>query len=144
MKIFSNTGEIVFCPLSPSKHAKLFILIFTVYISEQNNSHFGLRNTKSCVQLQCKDNLNSSRKSVYCIKPLTYKQCFFTLNELKKCIQEEIGPIEDDKMGYIKPGHGQSGKIRDLCDDEHLSEMNVLFKCQHSNMLLWCYDGNVG
>jgi hypothetical protein len=26
------------------------------------------------------------------------------LNELKKCIQQEIGPI-DDTMGYIEPGN---------------------------------------
>lgn len=88
--------------------------------------------------------INSSRKSIYHIKPLTHKQRFSTLNELKKCIQEEIGPIEDDTMGYIEPGHGQRGKIRDLCDDDDLSEMYALFKRQHSNVLLWCYNGNIG
>ena len=82
--------------------------------------------------------INSSRKSVYYIKPLAHEQRFSTLNELKKCIQEEVGPIEDDTMGYIEPGHGQRGKIGDLCDDD------IQFKRQHSDVLLWCYDGNVG
>ena len=57
---------------------------------------------------------------------------------------EEIGPIEDDVVGYIEPGHGQRGKIRDLSDEDNLSEMYVLFKRQNNNVLLWCYDGNVG
>ena len=58
-----------------------------------------------------------------CIKPLLYKQPFSTLNELKKCIVEEIGPIEDDDVGYIEPSHGQRGKIRDLSNEDDLSEM---------------------
>ena len=88
--------------------------------------------------------INRSQKSIFYIKPLLYKQRFSTLNELKKCIVEEIGPIEDDVVGYIEPGHGQRGKIRDFSNEDDLSEMYVLFKRQNNNVLLWCYDGNVG
>ena len=88
--------------------------------------------------------INRSWKSVFYIKPLLYKQRFYALNELKKCIVEEIGPIEDVVVGYIEPGHGQRGKIRDLSDEDDLSEMYVPLKRQNNNVLLWCYDGNVG
>ena len=56
----------------------------------------------------------------FTFKPLLYKQCFSTLNELKKCIVEEIGPMEVDIVGYIEPGHGQRGNIRDLSDEDNL------------------------
>ena len=88
--------------------------------------------------------INRSWKSAFYIKPLLYKQRFSTLNELKKRIVEKIGPIEDDVVGYIEPSHGQRGKIQDLSDEDDLSEMYVLFKRQNNNVLLWCYDGNVG
>ena len=64
--------------------------------------------------------INRSQKSIFYIKPLLYKQRFSTLNELKKCIVEEIGPMEVDIVGYIEPGHGQRGNIRDLSDEDNL------------------------
>ena len=66
--------------------------------------------TESGVQLPGNVKMsNRSWKSAFYVKLLLHKQRFSTLNELKKCIVEKIGPIEDDVVGYIEPGHGQRG-----------------------------------
>ena len=85
--------------------------------------------------------INNSKKSVYDIRPLAHKQRFSSLSDLKTCVQEEIGPVMNDTMGFIEPGHGKKGKIRELCTED-LSEMYVLYK-RKREVLLWCY-GDVG
>ena len=86
--------------------------------------------------------INNSKKSVYDIRLLAHKQHFSSLSDLKMCVQEEIGPVMNDTMGFIEPGHGKKGKIRELCTEEDLSEMYVLYK-RKREVLLWCY-GDVG
>lgn len=88
--------------------------------------------------------INSSKKSEYSIKSLAYKQRFSTLNELRTCVKDEIGPIKGSVLGYIEPGHGLKGKMRELCKDDDLSEMYVLCN-RKREVLLWCYvDTGVG
>ena len=36
--------------------------------------------------------------------------------------------MKDDVIGYIEPGHGQKGKLRELSTDDDLKEMYVLYK----------------
>lgn len=50
--------------------------------------------------------------------------------------------MKDDVLGYIEPGHGQKGKLRELTTDDDLKEMYVLYK-RKQEILLWCY-GDVG
>ena len=83
--------------------------------------------------------INSSKKSVFYIKPLTQKQRFSKLSDLKACVQDETGQTKTDTVGYIEPGHGQKGKMRELRTDEDLGEMYVLHKRKRA-VLLWCYD----
>lgn len=85
--------------------------------------------------------INSFKKSMFSIKLLTIRHRFSTLNELKRCVQQEIEKVKDDLVGYIEPGHGQKGKMREL-KTEDLSEMYILHK-RKRDILLWCYS-NVG
>ena len=82
--------------------------------------------------------INSCKKSVFSLKPLVQKTKFYVLSDLKTCVRDEIGEMKDDLVGYIEPGHGQKGKMRELSTDEDLSEMYILHKCKR-DVLLWCY-----
>ena len=82
--------------------------------------------------------INSFKKSLFSIKSLTTHHRFSTLTELKRCVQQEIEKTKDDLLGYIEPGHGQKGKMRELKAEEDLSEMYILHK-RKRDILLWCY-----
>lgn len=51
--------------------------------------------------------INSSKKSVYSMKSLVHKHRFSNLSDLKKCVQDEVGTVKDNLVGYVEPGHGQ-------------------------------------
>jgi hypothetical protein len=50
------------------------------------------------------------------------------LSDLVRCVKEGIGGMKDDVIGYIEPGHGQKGKLRELTTDDDLQEMYILYK----------------
>ena len=83
--------------------------------------------------------INSFKKSIFAIKSLTIHHCFSTPTELKRCVQQEIERAKDDLIGYIEPGHGQKGKMRELKTEEDISEMYILHK-RKRDILLWCYS----
>ena len=74
---------------------------------------------------------------MFSIKPLSHRQRFLTLDDLKKCVKHE-GEMKDDVIGYIEPGHGHKGKLHELCTDEDLCEMYAIHK-RKREVLLWCY-----
>ena len=84
---------------------------------------------------------NRKKKSQYEIKSLKAENKFYTIDDLRKCIKEEIEQFADT-VGYVEPGHGIKGKMMCLGDDEDLSEMYVVHK-RKSEVLLWCY-GDLG
>lgn len=86
--------------------------------------------------------INSLKKSIYSIKHLVNRHQFSTLSDLVRCVKEGISGMKDDVLGYIEPGHGQKGKLRELTTDDDLKEMYVLYK-RKQEILLWCY-GDVG
>ena len=79
--------------------------------------------------------INRTKKSEFVMKVLKSKSRFVSLADLKSSIVEEIGPLEMDIVGYMKPGHGSKGKLQELDD---LMEMYALHKRKHE-ILLWCY-----
>lgn len=56
--------------------------------------------------------------------------------------QKEIPELQGI-LGYIEPGHGSKGKMRELHDDEHVTEMYMLHK-RKSDVLLWLYGNTEG
>ena len=45
---------------------------------------------------------------------------FDTLNDLRKCVKTQLGQLQGT-LGYIEPGHGSKGKMRELHDDEDVA-----------------------
>ena len=82
--------------------------------------------------------INHAKKSEFVMKTLKSKSCFVTLADLKSSIVEEVGPLGMDVVGYVKPGHGNKGKLQELDDDADLMEMYALHK-RKREILLWCY-----
>ena len=82
--------------------------------------------------------INRTKKSEFVMKALKSKSRFVSLAYLKSNIVEEIGPLEMDVVGYMKPGHGSKGKLQELDDDNDLKEMYMLHK-RKREILLWCY-----
>ena len=76
------------------------------------------------------------------MKALKSKSRFVSLADLKSSIVEEIGPLEMDVVGYMKPGHGSKGKLQELDDDNALKEMYMLHK-RKREILLGCYKMNL-
>ena len=62
---------------------------------------------------------------------------FKSQNELRKHVKEEIAELQET-LGYIEPCHGSKGKIRELHDDEDVTEKFMLHK-RKSDVLLWLY-----
>ena len=86
--------------------------------------------------------INPKKKSLYRMMSLPQDNQFATLSDLRKCVKEAVGEIQGT-IGYIEPGHGAKGKMRQLNDDEDLSEMFVLHRRRH-DVLLWIYDDTEG
>ena len=82
--------------------------------------------------------INRTKKSEFVMKALKSKSRFVSLADLISSIVEEIGPLEMDVVGYMKPGHGSKGKLQELDDDNDLKEMYMLHK-RKREILLWCY-----
>ena len=85
--------------------------------------------------------INQKKKSMYTMKPLLKNSQFSTLTDLRECVKEEAGQFRG-ALGYVEPGHGTKGKLRQLNDDEDLAEMYVVHN-RKRDVLLWCY-GDVG
>ena len=84
--------------------------------------------------------INHSKKSEFKTK-ISYKKRFISFIELKQKIEDEVGLIKKDQIGYMEPGHGKKGKKKELEDDQDLHDMYTSLKgCE---ILLWCY-GDVG
>ena len=85
--------------------------------------------------------INHSKKSEFKTKKISYKKRFISLIELKQKIEDEVGLIKKDQIGYMEPGHGKKGKKKEFEDDQDLHDMYTSLKgCE---ILLWCY-GDVG
>ena len=84
--------------------------------------------------------INPLRKTIYDIKSLSFNVQACSLSELRKYVKEEVSEFQGI-LGYVEPGHGSKGKMRELHDDEDVTEMYVLHK-RRSDVLLWLY-GNV-
>ena len=81
--------------------------------------------------------INPKKKSVYVTKSLPPNYQFHALNDFRKYVKEDIGHLQGP-LGYVEPGHGAKGKLRELHDDEDLYEMYVLHK-RKPDMLQWVY-----
>ena len=81
--------------------------------------------------------INLKKKSMYITKSLLQTDRFDTLSDLRRYVKEKIGQLQGT-LGYVEPGHGAKGKMRELHDDEDVAEMYVLHK-RKSDVLLWLY-----
>ena len=75
------------------------------------------------------------------MQSLKSKQKFLSLEELKQqvvleCKERVLGPLI--VIGFIKPGHGLSGKKRWLTSDQELGDMYEMFKGKR-DVTIWCY-----
>ena len=66
---------------------------------------------------------------------------FDTLSDLRKYVKKQIGQLQGI-LGYIEPGHGAKGKMRELHDDEDVAEMYVIHK-RKTDVLLWLYGSDI-
>ncbi len=74
------------------------------------------------------------------MKKISHMKRFISLNELKQKVEDEVGSIDKDEIGYMKPGHGKKGKKQELEDDQDLQDMYTFFK-KGCEIILWCYGG---
>ena len=81
--------------------------------------------------------INPKKKSIHTTKSLPQSDRFDTLSDLRRYVKEKLGQLQGT-LGYIEPGHGAKGKMRELHDDEDVAEMYVLYK-RKSDVLLWLY-----
>ena len=111
------------------------LVIFCLQCTSQNTSRVSL-SQKQMYRYKIKI-INEKKKSLYVIKPLHDNKQFTTLSDLRDSVKEEIGKLRG-ALGYIEPGHGSKGKVKQLYGDEDLADMYTLHK--RGDILLWCYD----
>ncbi len=66
--------------------------------------------------------VNPSKKSNCYVKKLKTGSQFETMNELQKCLSDELH-VPTDRIGYVEPGHGVKGKQQWLDTDGDLKQM---------------------
>lgn len=81
--------------------------------------------------------INPRKKSIYTTKSLLQTCLFDTLSDLWRYVKEKLGKLQGT-LGFLEPGHGAKGKMRELHDDEDVAEMYILHK-RKSDVLLWLY-----
>ena len=67
---------------------------------------------------------------------------FGSLSDLRIYVKIEVPELQGT-LGYIESGHGAKGKLRELHDDQDVTEMYMLHK-RKADVLLWLYGSVEG